>query len=713
MASSGGDLPTFDALELSAEVRRAVDELGYVHPTPVQLAVFEPAVRGKDLVVQARTGTGKTAAFGLPLVDGIIKRGSNVVQALVLCPTRELALQVTREIDALAKHRGIRTAAVYGGAPMGRQVADIKGGAQIVVGTPGRVLDHLHRETLDPSALRTFVLDESDEMLSMGFLPQISDILGFLPASRQTLLFSATLPPDIRRVAETRLRDPQFLTLSGDHIGALEINHFVYIVPGDKLDALIQIIEVENPESAIIFCNTKDETKRVAAALEQQGFAADWLNADLPQADREKVMAATRNGSLRFLVATDVASRGIDISLLTHVINHDFPESAEAYVHRTGRTGRAGRTGTALSIVGPRDVGNLYLLRLTYKLRPIERQLPTASDKKTREATDLLRMFTDAFSARRPHPDDLALARRLLSHDEAETIVAGLLRDHLGARPDAVDEATAARRTRVAKPSAPQDAPEDGAVAAEPRRERGRERDERSRGRDERSRARDERSRARPREGGERQRPPAGDRPPRYIVEDEPSPRYTVSAEPVPGLAAAAPPPAARVEPGLRSSEQLGAGARATEGRKREPTPNGRESAPNGGDPAVTAGERAPNGRDTARNARERVPNGREPAPNAREASQNGDADDEMRGGAQSGSEIYVSIGRRDGAKPSDFEGVLATAGIGAEATEYIRVRHRHAFVSVQPDKVEQAIAALNGATIAGRRATAERARRD
>ena len=669
MTSSGGDLPTFDALELSAEVRRAVDELGYVHPTPVQLAVFEPAVRGKDLVVQARTGTGKTAAFGLPLVDGIVKRASNVVQALVLCPTRELALQVTREIDALAKHRGVRCAAVYGGAPMARQVADIKGGAQIVVGTPGRVLDHLHRETLDPSALRAFVLDESDEMLSMGFLPQITEIWGFLPAQRQTLLFSATLPPDIRRVAETRLRDPQFLTLSGDHIGALEIDHFVYIVPGDKLDALIQIIEVENPESAIVFCNTKDETKRVAAALEQQGYAADWLNADLPQSDREKVMAATRNGSLRFLVATDVASRGIDISLLTHVINHDFPESAEAYVHRTGRTGRAGRTGTALSIVGPRDVGNLYLLRLTYKLRPIERQLPTARDKKSREETDLLRMFTDAFSARRPHPDDLALARRLLSHDEAETIVAGLLRDHLGARPDAVDEATAARRTRGSKGSAanepaplpaPAPAPTpDNGTPPERRRERSRERDERSRDRSREGSPRESSPResspreSSPREGSrERPRQPAArvERAPRYTVEDDAAPRYTVAAEPVQGFTVAAEPtPTPRVEPDPGTFLSLGG-----EGAEDEP------------------GE-----------------------------------------GTSSGSEIYVSVGRRDGAKPSDFEAVLTAAGIGADVTEYIRVRHRHAFVSVQPEKVEQAIAVLNGAMIAGRKANAERARRD
>ena len=253
--------------------------------------------------------------------------------------------------------------------------------------------------------------------------------------TRQTLLFSATLPPDIRRVAETRLRSPEFLTLRGAHIGALEIQHFVYVVPTDKLAALISLIEVEDPESAIVFCNTKDETKRVAAALEQQGFAAAWLNADLPQSDRERVMAATREGQLRFLVATDVAARGIDISHLTHVINYDFPESAEAYVHRTGRTGRAGRTGVAIALVGPRDVGNLYLLRLTYKLKPIERQLPSARETKTRQEADLLKLFTDAFGSRQPHADDLALARRLLTHEQAEHVVAGCCATILGHAP--------------------------------------------------------------------------------------------------------------------------------------------------------------------------------------------------------------------------------------------------------------------------------------
>ena len=674
MASPDSDLPTFDALPLSVEVRRAVDELGYVHPTPVQLAVFEPAVRGKDLVVQARTGTGKTASFGLPLVDGIVKRSTSAVQALVLCPTRELALQVTREVDALAKHRGVRCAAVYGGAPMARQVADIRAGAQIVVGTPGRVLDHLHRGTLDPSAIRVFVLDESDEMLSMGFLPQITDILGFLPPNRQTLLFSATLPPDIKRVAETRLKSPQFLTLSGDHIGALEINHFVYVVPSDKLGALIQIIEVENPESAIVFCNTKDETKRVAAALEQQGYAADWLNADLPQSDREKVMAATRSGALRFLVATDVAARGIDISLLTHVINYDFPESAEAYVHRTGRTGRAGRTGTAIALVGPRDVGNLYLLRLTYKLRPIERQLPSAREKKTREEADLLRMFADAFSSRKPHPEDIALARRLLTHDEAEVIVAGLLRDHLGARPDALDEATAARRARSpsrdtatdqarpdrsrARGSAGGETPAGEKTAPTADEPRGEEPRREARGDEPRREPR----RDEPRREGRREEP-RREGPRRERHEERREGRRGGSSEPRPRRAAL-PEPEGDDLPGYVATP-LPEGAAPVE----------LEAAPaNGGE----GGERAPG---TAF----------EPSPN----------------------EIYVSVGRRDGAKPSDFQTLLAEVGIGPENTEYIRVRHRHAFVSVNRENVEQALAALNGAVIAGRRANAERARRD
>jgi ATP-dependent RNA helicase DeaD len=445
--------PTFDVLPLSKELRETLVEMGYTHPTPVQLAVWEPATRGKDAVVQARTGTGKTAAFGLPIVDHIVRRSQANVQVLVLSPTRELAIQISTELDRLSKRRNISVVPIYGGAPMPRQVEQIAAGAQVVVGTPGRVLDHLRRGTIDPKHVRLVVLDESDEMLSMGFERELSAILEHMPKERQTLLFSATVPPDIERMAKTKLRTPEFITLSGDHIGALSILHYVYMVAADKLGALLRMVEVEDPESAVVFCNTKDETERVAGALQRQGFDAAWLNGDLAQNDRERVMSATREGRLRFLVATDVAARGIDISHLTHVINYDFPQDAESYVHRTGRTGRAGRTGTAISLITPQDIGGLYLLRLTYKIRPIEKQIPSDGELKTRAEADFVTMLAEAFTSKEAHPEDMALARRLLTHDRIEAILAGLLRDHLGARPTAKDEASAARRaTRTPRP---------------------------------------------------------------------------------------------------------------------------------------------------------------------------------------------------------------------------------------------------------------------
>jgi len=454
--------PTFDVLPLSPEVRRAIDAMGYRHPTPVQMAVFEPAAEGRSLVVQARTGTGKTAAFGLPIVDRLVKPTSKAVQALVLCPTRELALQVSREVEQIAKVRGTQIVAIYGGASMSRQVEALEGGAQIVVGTPGRVLDHLRQGTLDPASIRVLVLDEADEMLSMGFAKELNAIIERLPKNRQGLFFSATIPGDIQRLAKTHLRDTELIALSSDQVGALEITHYVYLWPGgDKAGHLVRILEVEDPESAIVFCNTRDETQRVAEALKVRGYDADWLNGDLPQSDRERVMNATKEGKLRFLVATDVAARGIDISHLTHVINYDFPESAEQYVHRTGRTGRAGRTGTAISLVGPKDIGNVYLLRLTYKIRPIEKQLPSTGELRTRAEMDLLQVFVDAFASREAHPDDLSLARRLLTHENAERIVSGLLRDHLGARAgDVQATASEARRARNPEPQAPATRPQ-------------------------------------------------------------------------------------------------------------------------------------------------------------------------------------------------------------------------------------------------------------
>jgi ATP-dependent RNA helicase DeaD len=588
--------PTFADLALPDDIRSAIEEMGYVTPTPVQLAVYEPAKQGRDLVVQARTGTGKTAAFGLPLAASIVKKQLAQVQALVLCPTRELALQVCEEVTAISRNRDLAVVAVYGGASMQRQIDQLDAGAHVLVGTPGRVLDHLRRGTLDASHVRAVVLDESDEMLSMGFLPQINDILAFLPDDHQTLLFSATLPADVHRMAETRLHDPEFLTLSGDQIGALEVDHHVFFSHGDKVRDFIAMLDVEDPESAIVFCNTREQTKRVAAALRDQGYAADWLNADLNQADREKVMAACRSGQLRFLVATDVAARGIDISHLTHVINCDFPESAESYVHRTGRTGRAGRTGTAISMVAPGDVGNLYMLRLTYGIRPIQRSIPSRRELQTRAEADLIDSLARGVLAHAIPAESIALARRLLSHPEAEALVAGLLQAHIAERAESVADATAERRARTARTT---EQAQDG------------------------------------RDGGRRRR----------RSRSEPDP----------------------------ADERQGPDHRTRTDEGSSPAPSG-ESAD-----------------ETIEEMAAAVP------------SATSDAADTV--------ELYVNVGRRDGAKPEHFLALLEAGGLPGQVA-YVNVRQRHAFVGVPRSLVDQAIRAINGASISGKQAAAEEARR-
>lgn len=574
--------PTFAVLPLSAELRRAIDQLGFQSPTPVQTAVFEPAAEGRDLVVQARTGTGKTAAFGLPLLDRLVKKGEKKAQALILSPTRELALQITRELGRLGQFLPIEHVAIYGGAAMEPQVRALAEGAQIIVGTPGRVLDHLERGTLDPSSLRIVILDESDEMLSMGFLPQINAILDHLPTPRQTLLFSATVPPDVKRIAESRLKNPEFITLSGDHIGALSIEHYTYPSRGNKAEELVQIIAAENPESAIVFCNTREQTKRIAGALKAQGLAADWLNADLSQAERERVMSATRSEELRFLVATDVAARGIDISHLTHVINADFPESAENYVHRTGRTGRAGKTGRALSLIAPQDVGNLYILRLTYKIFPVERALPTQEELRTRAEVERLQELERGLTGARFNASEQSFARRLIASERAEELVMALLRGESIAAPP-----VPAKEQRPERSLASAAGTENKAARL--------------------ARKRDERKRK-------------SDRHESDFVEPE-----IVRPEP------------ARIE-----------------------------AAP----PKEMDEDDLP----------ERV-------------------------------KLFVSSGKRDGVRAEEWLNVLRRAGIAESDIVSVKVKEKHSFVSVRPELAEQALSALNGAEVLGRKVRAETAR--
>ncbi len=369
--------PTFDEMGLHPDIRTALDDMGYFRPTPVQATVFTPVAEGKDLLVQSRTGTGKTAAFGLPVLNRLVPAQATP-QALILAPTRELALQVSRELSSIGKHRGIIVETLYGGAPIGKQISALRKGVHIVVGTPGRVLDHIGRRTLDTKTISTFILDECDEMLSMGFLEDIERVVSHLPEKRQTLLFSATMPEEVHRYSRRHMKAPEQIKLSSGNISVEEIHHAYYVVSGiGRARDLLKLLFSEEPESAIIFCNTRDETNAVAKFLQRQGLDAEALSSDLSQNDRERVMGRMKAHNLRYLVATDVAARGIDISNLSHVINYSFPDSAEVYVHRTGRTGRAGKRGVALSLIGPRDLGAFWLLKLTYKLKPEERDLPS------------------------------------------------------------------------------------------------------------------------------------------------------------------------------------------------------------------------------------------------------------------------------------------------------------------------------------------------
>jgi ATP-dependent RNA helicase DeaD len=369
-------LPSFDDLGLHPDVKLALDEMGYFTPTAVQTAVYRPVSEGKDLLVQSRTGTGKTTAFGLPTISKLIPT-HRAPQAMILAPTRELALQVSRELTQLGKHRGIIVEPIYGGAPIGKQISALRDGVHIIVGTPGRVLDHIGRRTLDCSSIQTFILDECDEMLSMGFLEDIERVVSHLPEKKQTLLFSATMPDEVTRYSRRHMRAPEQISLSRDGVSVNEIHHAYYIVSGiARSRDLLKILFAEEPESAIIFCNTRDETTMVARFLQKQGLDAEPLSSDLSQNDRERVMGRMKQHTLRLLCATDVAARGIDISNLSHVINYSVPESPEIYVHRTGRTGRAGKKGTALSLVGPRELGNFRYVRLQFGIKPEERVLP-------------------------------------------------------------------------------------------------------------------------------------------------------------------------------------------------------------------------------------------------------------------------------------------------------------------------------------------------
>lgn len=363
--------------DLTARMREACVRAGWNFLTPVQAKAIPYLLADRDVMVQSRTGSGKTGAYLLPIIEKSDFK-KNVTQALVLVPTRELALQVSREAQRLSEGTDLRTAVVYGGVGYGTQLEAFRSGAHLVVGTPGRILDHLLKNNLSLDNLRILVFDEADRMLSMGFYPDMVKIRKYIPVHEiLSSMFSATFPPQVIRLADQFMRAPQLLSLSGNQVHIAEIEHVYYVVPGMRKErSLVRIIEVENPVSAIIFCNTKDTVHYLSVVLKRFGYDADELSSDLAQSMREKVMARVRRGALRFLVATDVAARGIDIPDLSHVIQYEPPEDPEAYIHRAGRTGRMGSGGVAISLVAEMEKFKLQSVARYYNINMQERPLP-------------------------------------------------------------------------------------------------------------------------------------------------------------------------------------------------------------------------------------------------------------------------------------------------------------------------------------------------
>src|SRR5579871_2017299 len=356
----------FRALGLSEPLLHAVRDAGFESPTPIQARSIPVLLRGKDLIGQAQTGTGKTAAFALPMAE-LLDPTLNVPQAIVLLPTRELCIQVAQETHSLSKYRRLRVTPVYGGQPIDRQFRALAMGAHVVVGTPGRVLDHLRRGTLKLNQVRVVILDEADEMLNMGFLEDVEEILKEAPAERQTALFSATIPPRIADLARRYLREPERVAIESKRRTVAQVEQTYYeVVPSQKVEALTRILDMETPGSTILFCRTRREVDELGESLQTRGYEAETLHGEMNQAARDRVMSRFRAGQADLLIATDVAARGLDIDQVTHVINYDIPWDVESYIHRIGRTGRAGRSGEAITLVSPRE---------RYQLRQIERAI--------------------------------------------------------------------------------------------------------------------------------------------------------------------------------------------------------------------------------------------------------------------------------------------------------------------------------------------------
>lgn len=369
---------TFDDFNVSNNIKKSVKEMGFEEPTPIQKLTIPEALKGKDIIGQAQTGTGKTVAFAIPILEKIFVKDKSP-QAIVICPTRELSIQVANEISKLASNmKKLKVLPVYGGQPIGRQIRVLNKGVHIVIGTPGRILDHIERGTLDLIGIETVVLDEADEMLDMGFRDDIEQILRHTPKQRQTLLFSATIPKEIKRIAKFYQKNPKHIKIDSKQMTVPEITEYYYNVRDKyKLDDLTRLIDVYDIDLGLVFCNTKKRVDYVVRHLKRRGYSVDGIHGDMKQKIRDKVMNKFRRGDIEILVATDVAARGIDVPNVKAVFNYDVPQNPEYYVHRIGRTARAGNIGYAFTFVDGREHNMLETIRKVTKSKIKKQQIPS------------------------------------------------------------------------------------------------------------------------------------------------------------------------------------------------------------------------------------------------------------------------------------------------------------------------------------------------
>ncbi|MDP3010073.1 MAG: DEAD/DEAH box helicase [Methylococcales bacterium] len=422
MTNDVSTLPSFRDLALSEPLLKALNDVGYETPSPIQAQVIPFMLQGKDVLGQAQTGTGKTAAFALPILSGIDLKQKDP-QVLVLAPTRELAIQVAEAFQRYAAHlKGFHVLPIYGGQDYSTQLRQLKRGAHVVVGTPGRVMDHMRKGTLNLDKLSTLVLDEADEMLRMGFIDDVEWILEQIPEQRQIALFSATMPSIIRKIAQKYLHEPEQITIKVTTASAENIRQRFWVVSGvHKLDALTRILEVETFDGMIIFVRTKTATVELAEKLEARGYSAAAINGDMSQALRERSIAHLKNGKLDILIATDVAARGLDVDRITHVVNYDIPYDTESYVHRIGRTGRAGRTGDAILFIAPRERKLLGNIEKATKQKVEEMGLPSTEVINNKRIARFKQSITDTLAA-----EELSFFSQLLEQYQQEHNVSAL-----------------------------------------------------------------------------------------------------------------------------------------------------------------------------------------------------------------------------------------------------------------------------------------------